>query len=1454
MTIANSHVFISHSSKDDNFVRELRDALEGLGISTWVDSRELVGGSKLAPEIEGAIERSRQFVVVLSANTVDSPWVRKEIQKALEVERRHQGHSYRVIPLLLADVEPAALVSWFGEEPVGIRVEVKVGGLSEAMPQLLAALGERLPVDRQPFINVEPRPVEELILTLSDMRVEESDGARSVRAVAKVVYEPAGGAARQVESGRYAFTAPLGPIEVDELRWYLEEYIIWPVGVFRDRAERIEAKLPRWGQELYQAALGAPDSREALLAWQQAGVSAERRFTVLLDPEPLGETDEAERTAVAELATDLLSLPWELLHDGRGFLFRGAHAVRVRRRLPNLQRQPVRPTQLPVRILMVSPRPDADGSGHIDHRISAMPLVEMAESLGELARLTVLTPPTFPALEEALLSAEQAGTPYDVVHFDGHGVYDHRVGLGGVCFEDPGDVQKPVRRAAQLVYANDLAGIMRDHHINLVFLEACQTAQTQKNPTASVAATLLKEGVASVVAMSHTVLVETAQRFVRAFYRELAEGKRVGAAMIAGQRELFGDTGRGKMPGAGEIHLQDWFVPVLYQAEQDPQLITRLPAGDLRQLEARKRRLSLGDLPAPPPHDFIGRSRELLALERLLQVGPYAVIRGQGGEGKTTLAVELARWLVRLSRLRRAAFVSLEQYTDTRGVLDSLGRQLLPNWTVAQYPDLSQALQPVERALRERPTIIVLDNLESVLPDGSGRAPVGAAPVGELFGLCEQLLAADPSTRIVFTSREPLPAPFDESGSEIALGALDRDDAVRLVSEVMKREGLSPRAEDLGGDPREVTELVELVNQHARALVLLSREVARHGVRATAENLHHLLAKLDSEHPGDRENSLYASVELSLRRLPEGLRERARVLGVCHRGVEIDLLGWMLGEDDEAASNLARHLTEAGLVTPEANGGYLRFDPALAPYLLREMSETEREEALSRWAKVMKGIAVYLHQERSGDALVTARLGLLELPNLMGLLRWAGDNEEPEEVVRLAATVEGVLSYLGLPQAMAVATALRESAARRLTDWGRARFTTESANVHRLTEQGQLAQALAAAEQLLQHCLTAGEGAYKGATYDIAIAHAHFGKVLGLNGAAEEALLQLGEARRRFQALAEEGHPKGARMAGVMLAETADCLRDLGHLDEAAAAYLEVINHSEQIGDWRETALEKSQLGFIRRQQRRYREALEIYEEARLIFDALNDPRTVAAMWQMTAAVHKDLGQHEQAERALQQALALNVQQKNTLGEADSLFELGQTYKNWGRLEEAVKCQRQAADIYVKLGSKMREGTARSDLGDTLVKLQRYDEARRELLRAVECKRPYGNAGEIWKTWDILRVLEQAVDNAEASAHARLKALESYLAYRRDGGQGGTRGTLMCAAVAEGIARGDTSNAERQLTEQAEEDVPQHFRLLLGKLGEVLRGGRDPSLSADPNLYYADAVELRLLLEKLEAQ
>jgi tetratricopeptide (TPR) repeat protein len=239
---SSGHVFISHATRDDAFVRDLRLALEGLRIPVWADSRNLRGGDALAPEIARAIQQARQVLVVLSPNTINSPWVRREIHQALQVEKRRQAEGYRVIPLLLPGIEPTALEHWFEEEPVAVPVRPSTAGLSEALPKILAALGERLPDDHQSVQGVAAQPVAELLLELHDPHIQTDAGTRRATAMATLVYEPADPTVPRVESRRFPFTAPLGPIEIDELRWYLESYYLWPTGVFKERAERIEAQ------------------------------------------------------------------------------------------------------------------------------------------------------------------------------------------------------------------------------------------------------------------------------------------------------------------------------------------------------------------------------------------------------------------------------------------------------------------------------------------------------------------------------------------------------------------------------------------------------------------------------------------------------------------------------------------------------------------------------------------------------------------------------------------------------------------------------------------------------------------------------------------------------------------------------------------------------------------------------------------------------------------------------------------------------------------------------------------------------------------------------------------------------------------------------------------------------------------------------------------------------------
>ncbi len=95
-----SKLFISHSSKDDAFVRHLRAALADHGVDAWIDSRELLSGSLLDPEIKKAIEDASAFAVVVSTDALQSKWVGKELRYALEVRKQRGQNHYPVIPLL----------------------------------------------------------------------------------------------------------------------------------------------------------------------------------------------------------------------------------------------------------------------------------------------------------------------------------------------------------------------------------------------------------------------------------------------------------------------------------------------------------------------------------------------------------------------------------------------------------------------------------------------------------------------------------------------------------------------------------------------------------------------------------------------------------------------------------------------------------------------------------------------------------------------------------------------------------------------------------------------------------------------------------------------------------------------------------------------------------------------------------------------------------------------------------------------------------------------------------------------------------------------------------------------------------------------------------------------------------------------------------------------------------
>ena len=116
---------------------------------------------------------------------------------------------------------------------------------------------------------------------------------------------------------------------------------------------------------------------------------------------------------------------------------------------------------------------------------------------------------------------------------------------------------------------------------------------------------------------------------------------------------------------------------------------------------------------------------------------------------------------------------------------------------------------------------------------------------------------------------------------------------------------------------------------------------------------------MERKFPGSREQSVFASVELSLRRMSPANRDKARVLGVFHGGVNLDVLRMMMQWEEADVDSLAGELIETGLATPNRYN-HLTLNPALCPYLRGQMDAAEREALTARWGEAMRGYVGFL--------------------------------------------------------------------------------------------------------------------------------------------------------------------------------------------------------------------------------------------------------------------------------------------------------------------------------------------------------------------------------------------------------------------------------------------------------------------------------------------------------------
>src|SRR5215216_4104660 len=91
-------VFISYAHEDQDFVRELHEALEKLNRDTWIDWKDIPRTAKWIDEVYSGIESADAVAFVISPDSVASEFCIVELNHAVE-------HNKRLVPILHRDVD-----------------------------------------------------------------------------------------------------------------------------------------------------------------------------------------------------------------------------------------------------------------------------------------------------------------------------------------------------------------------------------------------------------------------------------------------------------------------------------------------------------------------------------------------------------------------------------------------------------------------------------------------------------------------------------------------------------------------------------------------------------------------------------------------------------------------------------------------------------------------------------------------------------------------------------------------------------------------------------------------------------------------------------------------------------------------------------------------------------------------------------------------------------------------------------------------------------------------------------------------------------------------------------------------------------------------------------------------------------------------------------------------------
>ena len=339
------------------------------------------------------------------------------------------------------------------------------------------------------------------------------------------------------------------------------------------------------------------------------------------------------------------------------------------------------------------------------------------------------------------------------------------------------------------------------------------------------------------------------------------------------------------------------------------------------------------------PTAIVGRDAEIEALRTQFDAGRRLVtITGVGGSGKTRLALACGESL--LPSFADGAFlVTLAAVAETSGVMPAIGEAL----GVAMQEERAP-YDVVSEHLRDRELLLILDNLEHLLP---------------IAQQISELIAATPGLRVLATSQAPLRV---QGESVLALESLEPDAAIALLVE--RARELQPSFAVTPDNTAAVTKLCDRLDRVPLALELAA---ARLQLAEPEQLLRAIERGMDALGTGrrdlpERQRGLRAALDWTVSLIGDDERALFAGLGAFAEAWTIEQLERMFGDMFDVWEGSAA-LMDLSLIRTRGDGRFTMAE-AVRTYA-RELLETQgrADDVRERHAAMLAEEAEAIHDE-----------------------------------------------------------------------------------------------------------------------------------------------------------------------------------------------------------------------------------------------------------------------------------------------------------------------------------------------------------------------------------------------------------------------------------------------------------------------------------------------------------